>query len=317
MPAALLLLLCAACNDSSKKSAADNVGRASANPSNKMESAVTADSAGTALYNEDQQAPIGTLNGKQKGPIPAPPAAVHPDWDKKIIKTADLSIEVKNFRHFSDHLRAAVKGSDAYIAQEQQTQSAGEIENTITVKVPVGRFDDFLVQLPSDSDRLLEKKVTSEDVTTQLVDTKSRLETKKEVRERYLELLREAHGMNDIITVQNEINDIQEQMDQAAGRIAWLGHSAAYSTINLHFFQVLDAGAVANPSPSFIHQLKEALGEGWDWLSRVLLQLISVWPLWIALVLGVGWARKWMRGWRVNTDAGAVPKEAAGGDPQA
>ena len=55
--------------------------------------------------------------------------------------------------------------------------------------------DDLLLLLPSDSDRLTEKKMNSEDVTMEVIDTKSRLETKKEVRGRYLDLLKQARNI--------------------------------------------------------------------------------------------------------------------------
>jgi hypothetical protein len=89
-------------------------------------------------------------------------------------------------------------------------------------------------------------------------------------------------------------------MDQASGRIAWLGHSAAYSTINLHFYQLLNGAPVENPSPTFMHKLAESLGEGWNGLSALLLELLSVWPLWIAVIFGVVWIRKWQRSARAK-----------------
>jgi hypothetical protein len=125
-----------------------------------------------------------------------------------------------------------------------------------------------------------------------MVDVKSRLETKREVRERYLELLRQAHSMKDILAVQNEINDIQEEMDQAAGRISYLGHSAAYSTINVKFYQVLAPGVVENPSPSFFRQLRESIGDGWQGLSAFLITLLRAWPLLIFLGIIAYWVRK-------------------------
>ena len=158
------------------------------------------------------------------------------------------------------------------------------------------------------------KKISSEDVTTELVDTRSRLETKKEVRERYLELLKQAHSMKDIITVQNEINDIQGQMDQAAGRIAWLGHSAAYSTINLRFYQILDVAEHDNRTPSFFHELKESIGEGWRSFSTFLLGVTSVWPLWIVVFFGVVWLRKWL-GRSKERAASAVKAATPEGSP--
>jgi Domain of unknown function (DUF4349) len=289
VPAALLAMHCFSCNNiANMKAKANVVAEApAANGSASADSSIMSD-------REYEQAPGIQGSPQQHNKVPAPPP-VYADWDKKIIKTADLHIEVKDFQRYTSRLHNAVKTSGGYIAQEQQAQTAAEIDNTVSIKVPVDRFDDLLQQLPSDSDRLMEKKVTSEDVTMELVDTKSKLETKKEVRERYLELLKQAHSMKDIITVQNEINDIQEQMDQASGRIAWLGHSSAYSTINLRFYQVLDGGVREDPSPTFFHQLKDAVVEGWKGLSSLLLGMMSVWPLWIALLFGAVWIRKLMR----------------------
>jgi hypothetical protein len=253
-----------------------------------MGSGVTvADSTAVATDYKFEQTRSSDQSPAQKNKQPAPPPVANPDWDKKIIKTADLNVEVKSFRTFADRLRQNVKNSGGYIAQEQQTQSLSTIENTVTIKVPVDRFEDLLGEMASDSDRLVEKKISSEDVTTQLVDTRSRLETKKEVRERYLELLRQAKSMKDILAVQDVINNVQEEMDAAAGRIAYLGHSAAFSTIHLKFYQVLDASVKDDPSPTFWHKLRDSVNEGWTWLSSLVLGLTSIWPLF--LVGGLGW----------------------------
>jgi hypothetical protein len=294
--AALLAVLCFSCNGVTRKEAkADAVtlmtvsnAPVAADTSGMMERS------GLVADKDDEQLPGNPSSPQQHNKVPAPPP-VSPDWDKKIIKTADLHIEVKDFQRYTNRLHNAVKASGGYIAKEELTQSSGEIDNTVAIKVPVDRFEDLLQQLPSDSDRLMEKKIESEDFTMEFVDTKSKLETKKEVRERYLDLLKQAHSMKDIISIQNEINDIQEQMEQASGRIAWLGHSSAYSTINLRFYQVLDGGVREDPSPTFFHQLRDSVVEGWKGFSSLLLGMMSVWPLWIALGFAAVWIRKAMR----------------------
>jgi hypothetical protein len=300
VPVALLALLCCSCKGVRHKEAkADAVTLASVdNGAVAADTSVMIQSEDLKADKEYEQAPgnPGTPRQHNNVPVPTPPAYV--DWDKKIIKTADLHIEVKDFRRYTNRLHNAVKASGGYIAQEELTQSSSEIDNTVTIKVPVEKFEDLLLQLPSDSDRMIEKKITSEDVTMEFVDAKSKLETKKEVRERYLDLLKQAHSMKDIIAIQNEIDEIQEDMDQASGRITWLGHSASYSTINLRFNQVLDGGVKEDPSPSFFHQLRDSVVEGWKGFSSLLLGMITVWPLWIALTFGVIWIRKLLRGFR-------------------
>jgi hypothetical protein len=285
---ALLLLLFFSCNQGQYKDVKTPVAVPELDRAAVADSSVPSPTDGNDLYKSPSS---GAPNKQPHIPSPSQPAA-NPDWDRKIVKTADLSIEVKNFPVFTDRLHRIVHENAGYIAQEAQTQTSAQIANTVSIKVPVNRFDDLVRQLPADSDRLTDKKVTSEDVSMEYVDTRSRLETKKDVRERYLDLLKQAHNMKDILAIQQEIDGIQEEMDAASGRINYLGHAAAFSTVNLKFYQVLDATVVENPQPSFPHKIKLSFLEGWEYLSTLALGLLSVWPLWLAAALGIAaWRR--------------------------
>ncbi len=98
-----------------------------------------------------------------------------------------------------------MKSFGAYIAQEQQSETDEQISSDITIKVPVDKFDDLMNSLSGVDVKLLEKNVSTEDVTGEVVDTKSRIEAKQQARLRYLELLKQAKNMNEILQVQNEI----------------------------------------------------------------------------------------------------------------
>ncbi|MGO8055700.1 DUF4349 domain-containing protein, partial [Rhizobium leguminosarum] len=97
-------------------------------------------------------------------------------------------------------------------------------------KVPVDRFDEAINLLAETDEKILERKIGSEDVTGDVVDTRSRMEAKKQVRERYLDLLKQAKNINEILQVQTEINNIQVDIESAAGRVNYLSHAAALST---------------------------------------------------------------------------------------
>src|SRR6476661_8253152 len=55
----------------------------------------------------------------------------NPDWDKKIIKTAFLKLEVKDFKGYSDIVHGAAKQYGGYIANEEQNQSNEKKESVI------------------------------------------------------------------------------------------------------------------------------------------------------------------------------------------
>ena len=226
--------------------------------------------ADTAQAPSQNQKPQSEIKGVQQPRI---------DWNKKIIKNASVNLEVKNYQSFNDLLHGNIKRFGGYVAQEEQNQTDYKIENSITIKVPVDQFDDLVTALITGDQKLIDKKITSEDVTTQVVDTRSRMEAKKQVRLKYLDLLKEAKNMEEILNVQREINGIQEDIEAANGRVEYLSHSAAYSTINLTYFQVLDAAAKNDGEVSYGTKIWRSFKIGWNWVGEFLIGLISIWPL--------------------------------------
>ena len=227
--------------------------------------------------------------------VSAPPVAtIQTDWDKKIMKTAFVNLEVKEFKKYSTGLRESIKMLGGYFAQEEQNQSDYKIESTVMIKVPVASFDDAVTLATGNVGHINEKKITSQDVTGEIVDTRSRIEAKKQVRLRYLDLLKQAKNMEEILTVQSSINGVQEEIETATGRVGYLGHSAAYSTINLTFYQVLNAAKQEQQqqTPSFGNKIFLAFRSGLSWLADLLVGLIYLWPLFLlCFFLVIGYKR--------------------------
>ena len=220
-------------------------------------------------------------NGENQRHTNAGPLNV--DWDKKVIKTATLQVEVKDYNKYYSIMNGIVKRMGGYIAEENQSQSDYKTENAVAIKIPVFQFDEAISLLikGTGQEKLNQKNIGSEDVSTQVVDTKSRLEAKRQVRLRYLQLLKQAKNMEEVLQVQKEINELQEQIELAAGRMSYLNQAAAFSTIHLTFYQVLDPSASSEKDPGFLTKLGNAFQNGWIFIQHLVLGLISIWPLFI------------------------------------
>jgi hypothetical protein len=295
--AGLSLLLLHACNEGLKQRNEAVTEIAPASPiaatdknvsSHLISNFMAADTIAQPSGNQTPQSPAG-----HQQPAPAP----NPDWDKKIIKTATVTIEVTNYENFNQLVHNAAKQYGGYIAQEEQNESAYKIENTITMKVPVDQFDHAVAALTPAKEKILVKKITSQDVTGEVVDTRSRMEAKRQARLRYLELLKQAKNMEEILQVQNQVNDIQVEIEGAAGRINYLTHAAAYSTVQLTFYQVLNPQAEHINEPGFGQKILDALGGGLRWIGDLLLLLLHLWPL----LAGAGIAWWGFKRWRSKT----------------
>jgi len=275
------LLIFAACNKSVKDKATftEKISEAPQdNKTYKTEAEPNDLVADTTTQQASPQGIPGKEKHQQKEPIP------NPDWDKKIIKTADLDLEVKDYNTYYSAFREKVRSLGGYVAQEQQTQSDYKIENTLSIKIPVDQFDNAVSYLTNGVEKINERKISSQDVTTEVVDTKSRMEAKKQVRQRYMDLLNQARNMEEILNVQSEINSIQEEIESAAGRIEYLSHSASFSTINLTYYQVVNSSAKdnINSSPSFGKKVADSFKVGWNWVVDLLVGLVTIWPIFLA-----------------------------------
>ena len=243
---------------------------------------------------EKQQIPVGKFSpaatDSSGTPMQNAPLS-NPDWDSKIIKTATLKLEIKDFKKYNDYVHNAVKQYGAYVAQEDQNLTDEKSEATITIKVPVPQFENMMNKLPDDG-KVTEKKISSEDVTGEVVDTKSRLEAKKQMRLKYLEFLKQSKNMEEVLQVQNEINSIQEQIESAAGRVAFLTNQSAMSTINLTFYQPLDGYKPTDAAPSFLTRVGNAFKTGASWIAELFVGLVSIWPLLlIVFAIYFGWKK--------------------------
>ncbi|HTL10026.1 MAG TPA: DUF4349 domain-containing protein [Chitinophagaceae bacterium] len=268
--AALLLCSLMACQQAVKENKSIEI--ASVNSDANLERQMQTVAADSSL-----QVPGGVKNVVSSGNN-----TVHVDWDKKIVKTGQLKLEVKDCRGFNVLLHEKVRNLGGYIAQEQQQENGDRIENRVSIKVPVDQFDAAVEMIIAGSDSLLEKTVDAQDMTAQMVDISSRMEAKKRVRERYMDMLKQAKNIEEILHVQHEIDDMQETIEAASGRLQYLGHAAAFSTLTITFYQM--APPTPNTTePSYGRRLLDSFTLGLHWISELLVALMSIWPLYIVI----------------------------------
>ncbi|MEM8523371.1 MAG: DUF4349 domain-containing protein [Bacteroidota bacterium] len=211
----------------------------------------------------------------------------------KIIKTADLRMQVKDVTKSSSNIEGIVKNHQAYISNSSLNNSTYRIENDITIRVPSNRFDEILEALTKEAIFINYKNIGTQDVSEEYFDIEARLKTKKEVLARYEEILRtKAKTVKDVLAAENAIRKIQEEIESKEGRLRYLKDRVGLSTINLSIYQEVeyqDQPEVVKDS--YFSKMTRAGKRGGFIISELFLGLISIWP--ILLILSVlYWQRK-------------------------
>lgn len=211
----------------------------------------------------------------------------------KIIKTADLRMQVKEVAKSSSNIEGIVKSYKAYISNSRLNNSTYRIENDITIRVPSDRFDEIMEALTKEAIFINYKNIGTQNVSEEYFDIEARLKTKKEVLKRYEEILRtKAKTVEDVLAAENAIREIQEEIESKEGRLRYLKDRVGLSTINLSIYQEVeyqDQPEVVKDS--YFNKIVRAGKRGGFIVSELFLGLISIWP--ILLILGIlYWQRK-------------------------
>lgn len=212
---------------------------------------------------------------------------------RKIIKTADYRIQVENVDESTANAKEIVEANGGYITSMNQSNSTYEINNDISIRVPGESFEKLLDALGKDAIFVNHKRINSKDVTEEFVDIQTRLKTKKDVRDKYIELLRnKAKTVEDVLKAEEAIRVLQEEIESKEGRLKYLKSQVSLSTINLSIYQRVEhKNAPATYTITFFDKVKSGFKNGWSLLTGLIIALINIWPF--LILFGVLY---WKRG---------------------
>jgi hypothetical protein len=219
--------------------------------------------------------------------VPPPPSESNATVEKKIIKTAYLSIEVLNYQNGRKLIDSTLKLFSAYVVSENLQNTESQISNSINIKVPANQFEKLLTGLSKIAKKVDFQNVETQDVTEEYIDVQTRLTNTRKVEQTYLKLLKKTNSIEDILKIEQKLGEIRTDIESTEGRLKYLNHQVSYSSINLSVYQTVEFRYVPEKMPGFFQRLARALDMGWKGIVTFLLFLIRFWPLW--LIAAAGW----------------------------
>lgn len=208
-----------------------------------------------------------------------------PQISKKIIKTANLRIQVEDLKSSADKITGLIDQHKAYASRLNETKHSYNKEVDMTIRVPIANFDSLVSQILQLAQYVHRKEIRANDVTEEFVDVMSRLKTKKEVEKRYLDILKQAKTIEEILQVEAQLASIREEIEAKEGRLKFLSDQVNFSTISLEVYQEVEYEAAPVLEAGFFDKTGKAIVSGWKGLLGFIIGIFYVWPL---LVIGTG-----------------------------
>lgn len=201
-----------------------------------------------------QAAPIGRP-GTSDLPLPSDQAIT---GLRKIIYTGDIQLEVANPVATMDRIQLLVRDVGGYVASSNTVYENDKQIVTMSLRVPAERYSDVLAQLRRLADKVREEKTTSQDVSEEYADLSAQLRNLEATEAQYLELMRRAQSIDDVLKVQQQLTTVRGQIERLKGRLTYLERRSDLATINVGLYppSTPASGGYANPL--------EAAAIAWD-----------------------------------------------------
>lgn len=215
-----------------------------------------------------QGAPGGSADGAKATTAPKVTA-------NRIIRTASLTVQVKDVPKALDEARTTTETAGGYIGDETTDRDEEGHEHTrVVLRVPVEKYDEVLADLEG-TGKLLERSAKAQDVTDQVVDVESRITTQRASVARIRELMDRATKLSDVVTLEGELSSRQADLEALLAQQASLEDRTSLATIALSLSETpVKEAAKDDDGPGFV----DALAGGWDAFVTML--------RWLAVAIG-------------------------------
>jgi hypothetical protein len=204
--------------------------------------------------------------------------------DRYLLKNATISMETADARETAASISTTVAALGGYVGDLSEMQAAfGTTNARLVLRVPAGRLEETLTALEA-MGKVLQKSVTSQDITEEYVDTEARLNNLHRTEERLLDHLGRTAKLEDILMAEQEITRVREQIERLEGRMRFLKDRVAFSTVNVHLQEAPGPEPVL-PADTF------SMGQVFTQAFRSVVALFQ--GVLVAVIWGGVWAMVW------------------------
>ena len=187
----------------------------------------------------------------------------------KLIYTANLTIESKDFDAARTALTDAVSAAGGYLESSNESSYTGSSRTlSLTIRVPQDNYASFL-EAAAQAGNLVDKSEQVQDVTTQYMDIEARLSNLTAQRTRLQEL---------------QASDVQYQIESWQSQLDWYSQQVSCSTVYLSLDEVKE---YTPTEESYLSQLSSALRNGWtgfvSGIQQLTVWVVGVWPVLVIL----------------------------------
>lgn len=269
----------------------------------------------------DYAAPEEMANGSIVSDSKESPAAEALPEGRKLIRTVRMDAETEDLNTLLSALDEKIAALNGYV--EGREVYNGSIHSdrryrhaSMTIRIPAESLNGFVEHIEGASN-VVSSNEYIDDVTTQYVDTESRVAALEIEQERLLELLSKAETMEDILTIEDRLTDVRYELENMASQLKVLDNQVTYATVHLEITEVQEYTPIIEEEPTVWERITEGFGDSIEGITDDIVEFF-VWLVvnspyllvWAAVLTVIALtARKFTRKKKVRSAPNPEPKE--------
>ena len=270
------LLLVAGCS-ASQKSTSGGGGQAV-----RPEKAAASQSAAGAVG-------VGTADTTTADTTTAPPTP-----SRALVKTADMTVRVPDVEAQAHSAIQIARSHGGDVLADERAGSADHASAQLTFEIAPASFSEVLDRLAGLGEQV-SRKSSTDDVTQQVADVNSRLESMRASLDRVRALYAKAVSISDVIRIESEVAKREADYESLQAQQRGLTKQAAHSIVHL---QLVAKQVVVAQARKHSAGVLDKFGRGWDAFvatARWTLGAVGTVLPFLVLFGGIGVVALWLR----------------------
>jgi hypothetical protein len=215
------------------------------------------------------------------------------DIDRKIVRNGYITLEVNDITVAITGVTAVANDLGGYVVSSNKSGDQDTTYGQISIRVPSDRFDEAFDRIRKLAVNVPNESTNSQDVTEQYTDLQSQLRNLEATEAQYLELLKKAEKVEDILAIQRELSNVRGQIEQVKGRIQYLDRTSDMALIDVSLQKVKPIGGAAWSALETLKSAARGLVSFGKALADVLIWLAIFSPVWIIILVVVLYFTRW------------------------
>lgn len=186
----------------------------------------------------------------------------------KMIYTANYEMETTEFEGSAEALSQLVESMGGYFENRSVNNYGGGYRYAnYTIRIPAEKYSAFCAAA-GDRFHVRNFNENADDISEVYYDTQSRLETAQIKLERLQTLLKQASSMEDIITIESAISEVEYTIESLSGTLKHYDAQVDYATVYIGLSEVYQLSGTVSAPLSFGEKLSDSFRDGFRSVGR-------------------------------------------------